>query len=135
MSVKHPSYYNNFKSIAEDGTATFEPIKVMRHLYLDYGYYMTSIIKYLARGPHKGQQLSDYRKAAFCIEKIKENYTMSRPDDERVKYIKEACDDWSIPSEIQNVFPDVWMGKYDEALKSLNDYISLLEQKDEVNND
>lgn len=126
----HPTHYNNFKAIGEDGTAVYEPIKVMDQLYMGYGFYFGSALKYIARAPHKGQMISDYKKALFCIKRLD---LISRPKDERLDLLKEAVIDWDVPGEISEVLPSVWLGESAIAIESLSAFIEKLEEE-EANN-
>jgi hypothetical protein len=125
----HPMHYNNFKTLDEDGTAKYEPIKVMDELYMSYGYYFGSALKYIARAPHKGQMISDYKKALFCIEKIKQ--PVLRQPGARLSLIVDAVEDWDVPEAIASVLPSVWLGDTEIAIEKLKNFIEELEVEKE----
>lgn len=55
--VSHPSHYNMGK---------FEVIEVIADWKLNFN--LGNVIKYIARSPHKGEELQDLEKAKFYLE-------------------------------------------------------------------
>ena len=61
--VNHPSHYNQY---------TQEVIDTITEWVKDYGsvegYYIGTVLKYLARAPYKGKKLEDLKKASFYLQ-------------------------------------------------------------------
>lgn len=61
--VNHPSHYNQY---------TQEVIDTITEWIKDYGsvegYYIGTVLKYLARAPYKGKKLEDLKKASFYLQ-------------------------------------------------------------------
>lgn len=57
-AVNHPAHYNAGK---------FEVIDVIEDWQL--GFHLGNVVKYIARSPHKGQQLDDLKKALWYLQR------------------------------------------------------------------
>jgi hypothetical protein len=66
-NVVHPQHYNACGETAEDGTAVYEPIKVITDWGLGWGFDLGNAIKYLLRAKSKGKELEDLRKALWYL--------------------------------------------------------------------
>ena len=67
--VDHPAHYNAFGPIEEDGTAKFEPIKVIEAWGLGPEFCIENALKYIARAPHKGRPIEDLKKAKWYLDR------------------------------------------------------------------
>lgn len=66
--VNHPPHYNDgAKTVLEDGTALYEPIKVIEDWGL--GFCLGNALKYIIRAPHKGTEERDLKKALWYLER------------------------------------------------------------------
>lgn len=67
-NVDHPAHYQGAKSISPvDGTAVYEPIKVIEQFGL--GFCMGNALKYILRAKFKGRELEDLKKALWYLER------------------------------------------------------------------
>ena len=74
--VNHPSHYNQY---------TQEVIDTITEWVKDYssveGYYIGTVLKYLARAPYKGKKLEDLKKASFYLQEAIEYIEKSAKKD------------------------------------------------------
>lgn len=87
--VNHPSHYNQY---------TQEVIDTITEWVKDYGsvegYYIGTVLKYLARAPYKGKKLEDLKKASFYLQEAIEYIEKGAKED-----VKETSDALSLLSK------------------------------------
>lgn len=66
-TVHHPRHYNATGPRAADGTALYEPIKVIEAWGLGTAFCLGSALKYIARAHHKGSAREDLEKAHWYL--------------------------------------------------------------------
>lgn len=115
--VNHPSHYNQY---------TQEVIDTITEWVKDYGsvegYYIGTVLKYLARAPYKGKKLEDLKKASFYLQEAIEYIEKSAKED-----VKETSDAMSLL--LKFLAPTQYNHKVDHNINmNLNNTDSLMEQ-------
>lgn len=86
--VNHPSHYNQY---------TQEVIDTITEWVKDYnsveGYYIGTVLKYLARAPYKGKKLEDLKKASFYLQEAIE-YIEKQESSKSAKNGQDFLDDF-----------------------------------------
>lgn len=86
--VNHPSHYNQY---------TQEVIDTITEWIKDYnsveGYYIGTVLKYLARAPYKGKKLEDLKKASFYLQEAIE-YIEKQESSKSAKNGQDFLDDF-----------------------------------------
>lgn len=86
--VNHPSHYNQY---------TQEVIDTITEWVKDYGsvegYYVGTVLKYLARAPYKGKKLEDLKKASFYLQEAIE-YIEKQESSKSAKNGQDFLDDF-----------------------------------------
>mgnify|MGYP001947896575 CR=1 FL=1 len=113
--VDHPSHYNAFGPMDDDGTARFEPIKVIEAWGLGPEFCIGNALKYIARAPHKGRPIEDLKKAkwylmraASCINRSGDACVIPDMTDEAGW--ADVCDGWGLTHHLRNAVLNIWNG-------------------------
>lgn len=113
--VNHPSHYTQY---------TQEVIDTITEWVKDYGpvegYYIGTVLKYLARAPYKGKKLEDLKKASFYLQEAIEYIEKGTKED-----VKETSDALSLLSKF--LFGDMDEHKPNKVDMNVNNTDKLME--------
>ena len=105
--VNHPSHYNQY---------TQEVIDTITEWVKDYssveGYYIGTVLKYLARAPYKGKKLEDLKKASFYLQEAIEYIEKGTKED-----VKETSEGLSLLLKFLGATPTQYNHKPDNNIK------------------
>jgi len=140
-AVDHPEHYNAGRTLDEDGTAKFEPIKIIEAWDLGLGFCLGNAIKYVLRAPHKDDEVEDLEKALWYLKRALDYcgprgvYQITEdPDDptvihvefgERVELASDACNDWGVQGWLNGVMKAIAMGNIKEAVFCLEQHLGV----------
>jgi len=96
--VDHPSHYNSAKTLDEDGTAKYEPIKVIEDWNL--GFCLGNAVKYILRAPFKGSEIKDLEKTMWYLDRNTEIYYF-RDTAKREFTAREVAEDYDLPEHLE----------------------------------
>lgn len=115
-NVDHPIHYNAFGPIDDDGTAKYEPIKVIEEWGMGPEFCVGNALKYIARAPHKGRPIEDLKKAKWYLEragvlsnKSGENSVIPTPDAHDMGWSRVAAG-WGLRGHLRNAILNIWNG-------------------------
>lgn len=116
--VNHPSHYTQY---------TQEVIDTITEWVKDYdsveGYYIGTVLKYLARAPYKGKKLEDLKKASFYLQEAIEHIEKGAKED-----VKETSEGLSLLLKFLGATPTQYNHKPDNNIKmDLNNTDKLME--------
>lgn len=116
--VNHPSHYNQY---------TQEVIDTITEWVKDYGsvegYYIGTVLKYLARAPYKGKKLEDLKKASFYLQEAIEYIEKGAKED-----VKETSDGLSLLLKFLGATPKYEHKPNNSITTHLNNADKLMEQ-------
>lgn len=131
--VDHPAHYNRgANTILEDGTALYEPIKVIDDWGL--GFCLGNAVKYILRAPHKGTERQDLEKARWYLEHWISTETDQHDfyTDTLARALPPRCPpeavaaDWHLGSDLTEALESIYGRGILTAVIYLNEHISNL---------
>lgn len=121
--VNHPSHYNHGEKDT-DGTAKFEPIKVIQDWGLAHDFCIGNSLKYIARAPYKGTTEADLLKAAWYARRAATSCSTLEgpplPSDFPHEDVSKA---WGLDRSLSEVVRFLCTGKYGEAADALEAHV------------
>jgi len=101
-NIDHPDHYNRGRTLDADGTATYEPIKVIEAMGMGYEFCIGNAIKYILRAPHKVAEREDLEKAVWYL--LRAHDDGPRPDRARERlggsFLMDAASDWGLEGRL-----------------------------------
>lgn len=123
--VNHPAHYNQGE-LEADGTAVFEPIKVIEDWMLGRGFTLGNALKYIQRAPFKGSELSDIKKALWYTRRAVDGQ-YAAPTTALRRYTPEAVvKGWSLSGSLGEAIMLMCDGRISDAADALEAHLRAL---------
>lgn len=120
--IDHPLHYNH-GPLGADGTARYEPIKVIDDWSL--GFCMGNALKYILRAPHKGAEMQDLAKARWYLSRnILYPDHVNRDGPEFSMPAKDVAAAWGLNNDLSQCVWHIEHGDARSAIKYLDEHIA-----------